>query len=127
MARYMTKPWCIPTATLSAAALQPGAKGTIFSPPDENVFRYVFRPGHSSIFWRRRKRAGHDGQVALPPDLANGMIFTLMKNETPDSGNIHASMLLATPKPRLVKPAISQQGEDFFLLGGENAPPDTMS
>jgi len=57
--------------------------------------------------------------VSLSPDLANGMIFTLMKNLVAEDANVHATMLLATPKPRKVKLSISQEGEDTFVLGGE--------
>jgi hypothetical protein len=57
--------------------------------------------------------------VKLPADLANGLIFTLLKNITPGDAEVKASMLVATPKPRLVTLAISAQGEDTFLLGGE--------
>ncbi len=57
--------------------------------------------------------------VDLPPDLANGLIFTLLKNIPPESGEVKASLLVVTPKPRLVKLAISAQGDDTFLTGGE--------
>ena len=56
--------------------------------------------------------------MKLPPDLANGMIFTLLKNIAPESGEAKASMVVTTPKPRLVKLAISAQGEDMFVVGG---------
>src|ERR1019366_1238566 len=48
--------------------------------------------------------------MKLPPDLANGMIFTLLKNIAPESGEAKASMVVTTPKPRLVKQGISAQG-----------------
>jgi hypothetical protein len=57
--------------------------------------------------------------MVLPPDLANGMIFTLMKNIASDTADINASMLVATPKPRLVRLSISSLGEDSFLMGGK--------
>jgi hypothetical protein len=52
-------------------------------------------------------------RMELPPDLANGMILTLLKNvgnAPPES----LSMIAATPKPRLVKLGISIAGEDRF-------------
>ncbi|MFZ0912574.1 MAG: hypothetical protein WBQ76_13610 [Candidatus Korobacteraceae bacterium] len=68
---------------------------------------------------------GEDGKeqvktehMKLPPDLANGMIFTLLKNIVPESGEAKASMVVTTPTPRLVKLAISPQGEDMFVVGG---------
>jgi hypothetical protein len=55
--------------------------------------------------------------MALPNDLANGLIFTLLKNVRAGDAAINWSMLAATPKPRLVKLAITPQGEDTFLIG----------
>jgi len=57
--------------------------------------------------------------MKLPPDLANGIVFTLLKNMPPESGEMKASMVVTTPKPRLVGLAISAQGEDTFVVGGD--------
>jgi len=57
--------------------------------------------------------------MKLPPDLANGLIFILLKNIPPDSAETKASMIVTTPKPRLVKLAISAEGEDAFQVGTE--------
>jgi hypothetical protein len=51
------------------------------------------------------------------PDLANGMLALLVKNIEP-GGETSLSMLLATPKPRLVKLKISSVGEDQFTVAG---------
>jgi hypothetical protein len=56
-------------------------------------------------------------RMELPADLANGMILTLLKNvhgRPPAS----LSMVTATPKPRLVKLALSTAAEDQFTTGG---------
>ena len=45
--------------------------------------------------------------LELPPDLANGMILTLLKNVRPDAPPKTLSYVAATPKPRLVKLEIS--------------------
>jgi hypothetical protein len=58
-------------------------------------------------------------QMKLPPDLANGMLFVLLKNLPPKSPEATASMLVTTPKPRIVKLVISAQGEDAFVVGGD--------
>src|ERR1035438_9429869 len=58
--------------------------------------------------------------MKLPQDLANGILFTLMKNMLPGSNAMKASMVVTTPKPRIVGLAISAQGEDTFVLGGNN-------
>ena len=57
--------------------------------------------------------------MKLPPDLANGMLFILLKNIQPDRAETKASMIVTTPKPRLVRLAISADGEDPFQLGAE--------
>jgi hypothetical protein len=57
-------------------------------------------------------------RMRLPPDLANGLIFTLLQNVPPGESLPTVSMVAATPKPRLVKLAITQQGEEPFSIGG---------
>jgi hypothetical protein len=57
-------------------------------------------------------------RLALPPNLANGITFTLMKNIARDATRTTLSMVAATPKPRLVKLAITSQGEDEFSIAG---------
>ena len=52
----------------------------------------------------------------LPPDLANGMVPVLLKNLGSQSAEI--SMVVATPKPILVKLLVTPQGEDSFVTGG---------
>jgi hypothetical protein len=56
-------------------------------------------------------------RLQLPSDLANGMIFTILKNVRPDVPTT-VSMVAATPKPRLVKLEISPTGEEPFSVGG---------
>jgi uncharacterized membrane protein YdjX (TVP38/TMEM64 family) len=57
-------------------------------------------------------------KMDLPPDLANGMTLTLLKNMRPSAPPAALSMVAATPKPRLVKLAISNSGEESFSTGG---------
>jgi hypothetical protein len=57
-------------------------------------------------------------RMELPLDVANGMIFTLLKNLRPDGPPTTVSMVAATPKPRLVKLQISPEGEDSFSVAG---------
>jgi len=54
----------------------------------------------------------------VPPDLANGMILTLLKNARPNTPPKSLSLIAATPKPRLVKLAISSAGQQPFSLAG---------
>src|SRR5215469_1809398 len=82
-----------------------------------------------SIDVRRRevtvRSAGKDGKeevttdhLDIPADLANGMILSLLKNVRPETPETKVSMIVATPKPRMVKLAISPQGEEPFSLAG---------
>jgi hypothetical protein len=57
-------------------------------------------------------------QMELQPDLANGMLMTLVKNLGARAPETTASMVAATPKPRLVKLAIAPEGEDSFTIAG---------
>ena len=57
-------------------------------------------------------------RLDLPPDLANGMVLTLLKNIRSDALETKVSMVAATPKPRLVKLAITPKGEESFSVGG---------
>jgi hypothetical protein len=54
----------------------------------------------------------------LPPDLANGLLLTLLKNANPSAPPKSVGFVAATPKPRLVKLAISAAGEEPFSTGG---------
>lgn len=55
--------------------------------------------------------------LKLPPDVANGLVLTLLKNVRPDTPLTTVSMVAATPKPCLVKLAITPQGEGAFSIG----------
>ena len=53
----------------------------------------------------------------LPPNVANGMVPTLLKNVQPGMTQVTAAMVTATPKPRLVNLVISPAGQDSFSVG----------
>jgi len=52
----------------------------------------------------------------LPPDLANGVIFDVLKNISPNTKETKLSYLAAAPKPRLVKLTITPQGREMFSV-----------
>ena len=54
----------------------------------------------------------------LPPDLANGVLLTLLKNVRPTATPKTLSFIAATPKPQLVKLALSTLGEEPFSTAG---------
>jgi hypothetical protein len=55
-------------------------------------------------------------RMKLPPDLANGLVLILLKNLEPEAPPLEVSMVVATPKPRLVRLTISNRGKDPFSL-----------
>jgi hypothetical protein len=56
-------------------------------------------------------------RLKLPPDVANGMIMTLLKNISPKAPKTTVSMVAITPKARLVNVEITPQGEEHFSTG----------
>jgi hypothetical protein len=59
-------------------------------------------------------------QLSLLPDLANGIISVLLSDIDPKVETI-LSMLVSTPKPRLVKLKISAVGQDAYSVAGIGA------
>jgi hypothetical protein len=73
------------------------------------------------------RSTGKDGKeevksehMDLPPDLVNGLVLSIAKNIRPETPETKVSMVVATPKPRLVKVAISPHGEEPFSLVGSH-------
>ena len=56
-------------------------------------------------------------RIKFAPDLANGMTLTLLKNFRAGAPLTPLSMVVPTPKPRLVKLAISSTGDETFTTG----------
>ena len=68
---------------------------------------------------------GKDGQpqsredhMDLPPDLANGIIFSLIMNLDPAATPVNVSYLAMMNKPRVLHLRISNAGEQTFTVGG---------
>ena len=53
----------------------------------------------------------------LPPDLANGIVPFLLKNLAPGAQSVTESMVVASPKPMLIKLQIHPEGDDPFTTG----------
>jgi hypothetical protein len=71
------------------------------------------------------RSTGKDGKeevktdhVDLPSDLANGMVPIAIENFRSGAAETTVSMIVATPKPRLVKLVISPAGEDTCTVVG---------
>jgi hypothetical protein len=57
-------------------------------------------------------------RLDVPPDLANGLILTVLKNVQTGVPPKTVSFVAATPKPRVVKLAITAAGDEPFSTGG---------
>jgi hypothetical protein len=55
--------------------------------------------------------------LKLAPDVANGLVLTLLKNIRSGATGTKVSMVAAAPKPRVVTLAITSKGEEGFSLG----------
>ena len=55
--------------------------------------------------------------LELPTDLANGILFTLLKNVQPEAPKTTVSYVAAMPKPRIVNLEIVPQGQKPFSIG----------
>lgn len=91
-------------------------KGPIFPHPSEIsittssgqvTVRYSDDKGNEKVENERMK---------LPPDLGNGMVLTLLKNLGESPQPLEVPLVIASPKPRLIKLQISLQGTEPFTL-----------
>lgn len=74
------------------------------------VVRYTDGDGEEKV---------EEEQMELPPDVANGMVLTLLKNLPADGPPIEVGMVVPTPKPRVVTLQISRGGVDRFRIGAQ--------
>jgi len=65
----------------------------------------------------RGKDKTETARLKLPPDLANGMVPILLKNLAPGAQSATASMVVATPKPLLIRLLITADGQERFSTG----------
>jgi hypothetical protein len=71
------------------------------------------------------RTTGKDGKedvktdhLKLPPDLMNGLVPIVLQNLPANAPVTTVSMVVTTPKPRLVKLVISSVGEDKCIVAG---------
>jgi hypothetical protein len=57
-------------------------------------------------------------QLHLPPDVANGVLLTLLKNVSPGATQTNVAYVAPNSKPRLVKLVITPHGEEQFSTAG---------
>jgi hypothetical protein len=92
-------------------------KGPAFKQPLEMTIDVL--TGHVTVRYNDHgKEKVADDHLKLPPDLANGMIPTLLKNVQRDALPPSMSMVVATPKPRLVTITMAVAGTESFSIAG---------
>ena len=96
-------------------------KGPAFKEP--MTFTIDGASGHVNVRYTEKngEEESVDAQLNLPPNLANGLIFTLLKNVHPGTPQITLAVVAATPKPRIVKLLISREGDDEWFKVGNSA------
>ena len=72
------------------------------------MVRYKDQDGKEKVLKERRD---------LPPDVANGLLFTLVKHIQPNMPQTTVSMVATTPKPRVVKLEILPEGKKAIASG----------
>jgi hypothetical protein len=92
-------------------------KGPQFKPPMETsidattgqvTVRYADDSGKERVLTER---------LDLPPDIANGILFTLLKDVEPSAPKTTVPYVATTPKPRLVHLEIIPQNHEPFSIG----------
>jgi hypothetical protein len=71
---------------------------------------------------KKGKKEQYDESMSLPPDLANGILFTLLKNIDPHAATTNVPYVALTPKPRLVQFEIAAQNEQTVSAGSHRYP-----
>lgn len=93
-------------------------KGPAFPKPIDVLFDVSRRQVNIRYAGDDKKEMAISETMALPLDVANGLIPTLLVNLPARSPRTVVSMVATTPKPILVKLAITEGGEDAFSVGG---------
>jgi hypothetical protein len=75
----------------------------------------------SEVTLRNRDKNGTEkvraDRLELPPDLANGLLFTVVKDVPSGAPGTTLSMVVSTPKPRIVQLEITPQRADPISVG----------
>jgi len=67
--------------------------------------------------FEKRKKKQTTKQMNLPPDVSNGLLFTLIKNMDPSASETTVSMVAPSDKPRIVKLKFTPAAEKEVKFG----------
>ena len=95
-------------------------KGLSFKQPMETWIDTV--TGQVVVRYQTKDGKGQElkQNLTLPPDLANGMLFTVVKDISPQAALTTLSYLAATPKPRIVKVEILPEGKKRLAASSDD-------
>lgn len=95
-------------------------KGPSFKQPMETWIDVA--SGEVVVHYKSKDGKDHElkQKLTLPPDLANGLLFTAVKDISPKTPLTTLSYLATTPKPRVVKVEISPEGEKRLAPGSDD-------
>ncbi len=91
-------------------------KGPIFPQQSDVLIEMSSGKVTARVTDEKGKEKVEEQKMKLPPDLANGLVLTLLKNVAPGAQPPELPMLVESPKPRIVKLSISSAGNDAFSL-----------
>jgi hypothetical protein len=91
-------------------------KGSSFKQPMETWVN-----AKTGEFKARTTDKGKDDFVSkklkIPADLANGIVYVVLKNIDPKTPSTTVSLLVGTPEPHMIKLVITPQGQQAFTIG----------
>jgi hypothetical protein len=93
-------------------------KGPAFKRPLDTSFNVLTGQVTTRIIDEHGKGKTATENIKIPADVANGLINALLADIDPKTPKTTVSMVVATPKPRIVKLEITSMGQDSFSVGG---------
>jgi len=95
-------------------------KGPTFKHPMDVSIDAVTEQVTVSYTNEKGEQKAESARMKLPPDLANGIVPVILKNLPPGTQSVTESMVVATPKPLLIKLAINAEGTDSYSTGASS-------
>jgi hypothetical protein len=74
--------------------------------------------GKVTVHDEKDKAKEETSHLDLPRNVANGMLFTIIKNIPPDTNSARFGFVVAAPKPRLVEFNVTREGRAMFSIAG---------
>jgi hypothetical protein len=98
-------------------------------PSFPNPIDMTINAGSGNVVWHEMKDGRDEvktDHMDLPADLANGLIPLVIQNFPRGTDEVKVGLVVGGPKPRLIKLAISRDGQSGFTIGGEHRKADSF-